>query len=189
MKVHHDEGVAIRIGPEPCVGTREGVGEASVGERIGQPWSRENKINPGADVVEITEGNMDGSVIASARPTRRGRRPWHVRTLFVREPGDLGFGPRRNTAGPHREDEESKPMMHEPERSDFAIVATKPANKAGQPVAEPVERRAGTGRNAGQQSTCRAQDRESVSQALGRVRQAATICCLSSNTFGRSRMP
>src|SRR3954451_6848441 len=62
-------------------------------------------------------------------------------------------------------------MMHEPEKSDFAIVATKPANKAGQPVAEPVERRAGTGRNVNQQSTCRAQNRESVSQALGRVRQ------------------
>ena len=84
-------------------------------------------------------------VIASARPTRRGRRPWHVRTLFVRESGDLGFGQRRNTVGPHREDEESKPMMHEPEKSDSAIVATKAANKAGQPVAELVERRAGTG--------------------------------------------
>ena len=189
MKVHYGEGVAIRIGPEPCVGTREGVGEASVGERIGQPLSRESLRNSGADVVEITEGNMDGGVIASARPTRRGRRPWHVWTLFVREPGDLGFGQRRNTAGPHREDEELKPMMHEPEKSDSAIVATKPANKAGQPVAEQVERRAGTEGNADQQSTCRAQNRESVSQALGRVRQAATIGCVSPNTFGRSRMP
>jgi len=121
---------------------------------------------------------MDGSVIASARPTRRGRRPWHVRTLFVRESGDLGFGQRSMTVGPHREDEESKPMMHESEKSDLAIVATKPANKAGQPVAEQVEPRAGTGRNANQQSTCRAQNRESVSQALGRVRQAATTRCL-----------
>jgi hypothetical protein len=43
VRVHHDEGVAIRIGPEPCVGIREGVGEASVGERIGQPLSRESK--------------------------------------------------------------------------------------------------------------------------------------------------
>ena len=94
MKVHHDEGLAIRIGPEPCVGPREGVGEASVGERIGQLWSRESKIVSGADVVEITEGEMDGSVIASARPTRRGRRPWHVWTLFVRESGDLRFGQR-----------------------------------------------------------------------------------------------
>ena len=77
-------------------------------------------------------------------------------------------------------------MMHEPEKSDSAVVATKPANKAGQPV---VERRAGTGRNANQQSTCRAQNRESVSQALDCVRRAATIRCRSANTPGRSRMP
>ena len=75
MRVHHDEGVAIRIGPEPCVGIREGVGEASVGEHIGQPLSRESKKVSGADVVRSTEGTMDGSVIASTCPTRRGRRP------------------------------------------------------------------------------------------------------------------
>jgi RNA-directed DNA polymerase len=63
-------------------------------------------------------------------------------------------------------------MMHGREKSDPAIVA-KPANNAGQPAAERVERRAGTEGNAGQQSTRRAQDRESVSQALERVRQAA----------------
>ena len=63
--------------------------------------------------------------------------------------------------------------MHGREKSDLAIVATKPTNKAGQPAAEPVEPRAGTKGNASQQSTHRAQDRESVSQALDRVRQAA----------------
>jgi RNA-directed DNA polymerase len=51
-------------------------------------------------------------------------------------------------------------MMHEPEKSDSTIVATKPANKAGRPAAEPVERRAETEGNAGRQSTCRVQDRE-----------------------------
>jgi RNA-directed DNA polymerase len=80
-------------------------------------------------------------------------------------------------------------MMHKPEKSDSAIVATKPANKAGQPAAEQVERRVGNGRNADQQRTCRAQYRESVSQVLGCVRQATTICCRSPNTLGRSRMP
>jgi hypothetical protein len=50
---------------------------------------------------------MDGRVIASVRPTRRGQRNWHVRKLFAREPGGLGFGRRLDTAGPHREDEES----------------------------------------------------------------------------------
>jgi RNA-directed DNA polymerase len=64
-------------------------------------------------------------------------------------------------------------VMHGHEKSDPAIVAKKPTNKAGQPVAEPVERRAGTEGNADQQSTRRAQDRERVSQALDRVRQAA----------------
>src|SRR6201997_3529452 len=64
-------------------------------------------------------------------------------------------------------------MTHGHEKSDPAIVATKPTNKAGQLAAEPAERRAGTEGNADQQSTRRAQDRESVSQALARVRQAA----------------
>ena len=82
MQVHYGEGVAIRIGPEPCAGTREGDGEASAGEHIGQPLSRESKIVPGADVVVFTEGNMDGRVIASVHPTRRGRRPWHVWKLL-----------------------------------------------------------------------------------------------------------
>jgi group II intron reverse transcriptase/maturase len=64
-------------------------------------------------------------------------------------------------------------MMHGREKSDSAIVAVKPTNKAGQLAAEPVEPRAGAKGNADQQSTRRAQDRESVSQALARVRQAA----------------
>ena len=64
-------------------------------------------------------------------------------------------------------------MMHGREKSDLAIVAMKPTNNAGQSAAEPVERRAGAKGNASQQSTRRAQDRESVKQALGRIRQAA----------------
>jgi RNA-directed DNA polymerase len=64
-------------------------------------------------------------------------------------------------------------MMNGREKSDPAIVAVKPTNKAGQPAAEPGEPRAGTEGNADQQSTCRAQNRESVSQALDRVRTAA----------------
>jgi hypothetical protein len=41
VQVRHDEGVANHIGPEPCAGIREDVGEASVGERIGQLLSHE----------------------------------------------------------------------------------------------------------------------------------------------------
>ena len=79
-------------------------------------------------------------------------------------------------------------MMHGHEKSGPVVVAMKPANKTGEPAAEPVERRAGVGGakslslrrrgagaegNANQRNTRRAQNRESVTQALARVRQAA----------------
>ena len=64
-------------------------------------------------------------------------------------------------------------MMHGHGKSDSAILTKKLANKAGQPVAERVERRAEAEGNADQQSTCRAQDRISVSHALERIRQVA----------------
>ena len=91
MQVHCDEGVANHIGSVPCAGALEDVGEASVGERIGQPLSLENIHHLGADAVDKAESNTFERVIASARTTRRGRRHWHVRTLFALEPGDLGF--------------------------------------------------------------------------------------------------
>ena len=105
MEVRHDEGVAIHIGPEPCVVGREANGEASVGEGIGQPLSRDRNIL-GAYAVEIAEGNMFERANASARTTRRGQRTWHVPTLLAREPGDLAFDRRLSRTGPHRKGEE-----------------------------------------------------------------------------------
>ena len=64
-------------------------------------------------------------------------------------------------------------MMHGRGKSDSVVVAVKPANKAERSAAESVEPRTGAKGNAGQQSTCRAQNRVSVSQALERIRQAA----------------
>ena len=61
--------------------------------------------------------------------------------------------------------------MHDSEKSDSAIVAVKPPNKAGLPVAEAVEPRAGGKGNVDQQSTHRTQSRKRVTQALSRVRQ------------------
>jgi hypothetical protein len=92
VEVRCDEGIANHIGPKPCAVVREDIGEASAGDRIGQPLSREIDVLLGADAVPLAEGNMDGRVIASARPAQRGLRPWHVRTLLVREPGDLMSG-------------------------------------------------------------------------------------------------
>ena len=104
MRVRHSEGVAIHIGPKPCTGIREDVGEASAGERIGQPLSRESDLTQDADAVSFAEGNTAGHVSASARSILRGLRPWHVRTLLVREPGDLQLD--HWHGGPHREGEE-----------------------------------------------------------------------------------
>ena len=106
VQVHHDEGVANRIDPESCAVAREDHGEALTGERTGQPLSRESTLFLGADVVPLTEGKTDGRDIASAHTARRGRRPWHVRTLCAREPGDLVIDRSATAAGPHREGEE-----------------------------------------------------------------------------------
>src|SRR5215831_18989542 len=89
VRVHYDEGAAIHIGPESCAGGREAVREALTGECAGQPLSHEKDDIPGADAVRYAEGHTKGRAIASSPTTRRGRRPWHVQTLFVREPGGL----------------------------------------------------------------------------------------------------
>src|ERR1700734_2515111 len=92
VQVHHDEGLANRIDPESCASTREGIGEALTGERIGQPLSRESTLILGADVVPVTEGNTDGRDNASAQTARRGLRHWHVRTLLAGDREDLMAG-------------------------------------------------------------------------------------------------
>ena len=99
MQVSHSEGVANHTGPESCAGIREDAGEALTGERIGQPLSRERLFIPDADAVIEAEGKTDGRVSASAQPVWRGLRPWHVRTLLVREPGDLWIGHCPKTTG------------------------------------------------------------------------------------------
>jgi hypothetical protein len=119
----------------------------------------------------MPEGHTFRRDIASGGAARRGQRPQHVCTLLEREPGDLTPG-QWGTAGAHWEGEEPKPVMHGREKSDLAIVAKKSANAAAQ-AAEWAEPRAGAEENANWQSTCRAQDRESVSQALERVRTVA----------------
>jgi RNA-directed DNA polymerase len=63
--------------------------------------------------------------------------------------------------------------VHDLEKSDPAIVAMKPPNRAESAAAEAAEPRAGTKGNADQLSTHRTQTRERVAQGLGRVRQAA----------------
>ena len=81
--------------------------------------------------------------------------------------------------GPHREGDEPKPMMHEHRKSDIAIVAVKPANKAERSAAELVEPRAVTEGNAdrspraGRSAGGWRQRDYDVSQELGRIRRVA----------------
>jgi len=85
-------------------------------------------------------------------------------------------------------------MTHGLEKSDFAIVAMKPANKAGAPAAEWVEPRAETKGNADPPRTRRTQSRVSVSQGLERVRQqgkrrgkSSQRCCTTSMSMRSER--
>jgi hypothetical protein len=64
--------------------------------------------------------------------------------------------------------------MHGHEKSDSAVVATKPANKAERSAAEPVERRAGT--------TCARQTRSESVFATVRYRTVRTKGALSGKT-------
>jgi len=110
VRVHCGEGVATHTDPESCVDDPRGRGEAlnracpgeGRGDRIGQPLSRESLLR-GADAVETAEGNTAGGVIARRLTTPRGLRPWHVRRLLAREPGDLVPDHRQVLSGPHRE--------------------------------------------------------------------------------------
>ncbi len=91
MQVRYHEGVAIRVGPEPCIVVREDGGEASVGERAGQPLSRESHLSRVPTLL------FEWKATRSTRyrkwlTGRRGRRPWHACTLLEREPGDLAPG-------------------------------------------------------------------------------------------------
>ena len=90
MRVPDSEGIANHAVPESCVRSgREARHEALTGVRVGQPLSREIHFFLGADAVIRAEGKTEGRAIASAQPAWRGLRPWHARTLFAREPGDL----------------------------------------------------------------------------------------------------
>jgi hypothetical protein len=68
VQVHCDEGIAIHIGPEPCGGLREDVAKALVGERIGQPWSREKSFDLEADALDNAEGNRGNALARASTP-------------------------------------------------------------------------------------------------------------------------
>ena len=105
VKVLCSEGIASHTGPEPCVAVREDRGEASAGERIGQPLSRE-RTYPGC-----RRRNPVGRQHARARQCKRPDGPAWSQTLACAHAPCTGTGrshawPFAGASGPHREGEE-----------------------------------------------------------------------------------
>src|SRR3954470_23031615 len=162
---------SVLLGSECCVATGDSGCEAYTAIAWGVGLSHERSDITGAEGFHSLEGNMCGTVMRGADALPGSKATSRAKGSH-RNLGDLVSGRRRRVlcvyGGPHREGEEPKPMMHGHEKSDHAIVALKPANKAEQPTveasagasaAEPVEPRAWTKGNADQHSTCRAQNR------------------------------
>ena len=96
--------------------------------------SHERSDIAGAESFYSLEGNMCGTAMRGADALPGSKATSRAKGSH-RKLGGLGSGRQmlRERDGPHREGEEPKPMMHGHEKSDPAIVAVKPANKAEQP--------------------------------------------------------
>src|SRR5436309_15675736 len=77
------------------------------------------------------EGNMCGTAMRGADALPGSKATSRAKGSH-RKLGDLGSGHRRRVSaeydGPHRKDEESKPMMHGQQKSDLTKVAGKSGN-------------------------------------------------------------
>ena len=75
MKVPYGEGVANHTGPESCVDTRKGIGEALTGGVRAGLLSHERSKLQGAHAVPKAEGNTGCIDTARCSWTLRGQRP------------------------------------------------------------------------------------------------------------------
>ena len=187
VEVRRKEGVTNHFRPESCAGRCEAAGEALTGARTGR--AIEHRKRERLERRDCHSGrrqhrhHRNGEGMAGATVSENP-------CTFVRPssgPGRSSFcpGSRTGAAAGRRI---PYPMMHGMKKSDEAIVPVKAANKGAQTPAESPEGRASTKGNLRDQSTHRTQGRDGVSQAVERIRQAATPRGLPSTTQGRSRM-
>ena len=100
MEELYVEGLATRGGPESCVASRKGRGEA---------WRK------AASLVALPR---------VARGPRAVRDPWHVRNLHAREPGEpVSARPRWSAGGPPGERQGGNPGMNGHGQSDRFVGA------------------------------------------------------------------
>lgn len=99
MQVPYGEGLAGHAGPESCVGTREGDGEALTGVRVGWAIEPRKVIVRDAQTLFMAEGNT-GPLVTPERIGSRGvEEPIHARKHLtrrdnpsVRKPGGPRLG-------------------------------------------------------------------------------------------------
>jgi len=124
---------SVLLGSECCVATGDSGCEAYTAIAWGVGLSHERSDVAGAESFYSLEGNMCGTAMRGADALPGSKATSRAKGSH-RKLGGLGSGRQalRERDGPHREGEEPKPMMHGCEKSDPAIVAVKPANKAKQ---------------------------------------------------------
>jgi hypothetical protein len=113
------------------VATGDSGCEAYTAIAWGVGLSRERSDIAGAESFHSLEGNMCGTAMRGAVALPGSKATSRAKGSY-RNLGGLVSGRQASCErdGPHREGEEPKPMMHGREKSDPAIVAVKPANKA-----------------------------------------------------------
>lgn len=100
MRESYTEGVATHGGREPCVGVREGAGEASVAVRAGWDVEPRNGVSPGCRRRHDRRKAIPSAALARAvvGPRAVGE-PVHVRNLSAREPGGPAVARRDGVGG------------------------------------------------------------------------------------------
>jgi hypothetical protein len=100
MKELYAEGLATRGGPESCVASCEGRGEALTGVRAGRAIEPRN-VSFGVPTLFVKRKAIPLAALArAARGPRAVWEPGHVRNLHVREPGEpVSARPRGLRAG------------------------------------------------------------------------------------------
>ncbi len=81
------EGVATHDDPEPCVGVREGEGEASVGAHVGRAIEPRNGQFGVPTLLVVRKATPLAALSRAAKGPRVVGEPVHAWNLHAREPG------------------------------------------------------------------------------------------------------
>ncbi len=142
MRALYVEGLATHDGPESCVSTREGEGEALTGVHAGQPWSREI-TTPGCRRRRTGRKAIPPAALSQAAGGPCAvEEPVHAWNLHAREPGDPMTALPSEGCGPLGEGVSRTPEMYDHGKSDCPIVcAGRCMFLAGESPAGPFSKR------------------------------------------------